>query len=90
MIGSVVIQTQWESSPRQHANERAYLTSSQTDFWTLIFDFDSFSFFSPPLPVIQRYENQMGQVEGRDGLGVWDWHLHTEVYGMTGQRGPAV
>ena len=27
---------------------------------------------------------------GRDGLGVWDWHMHTEVYGMTGQQGPAV
>ena len=25
-----------------------------------------------------------------DGLEVWDWHMHTEVYGMTGQRGPAV
>ena len=24
---------------------------------------------------------------GRDGLGVWDWHMHTEVYGMTGQCG---
>ena len=22
--------------------------------------------------------------------GVWDWHMHTEVYGMTGQQGPAV
>ena len=20
---------------------------------------------------------------GRDGLGVWDWHMHTLVYGMT-------
>ena len=28
-------------------------------------------------------------VGGRDGLGVWDWHTHTEVYGMTGQWGPA-
>jgi len=27
---------------------------------------------------------------GRDRLGVWDWHRHTEVYGMTGQRGPAI
>ena len=26
----------------------------------------------------------------RDGLGVWEWHMHTEVYGMTGQQGPAV
>ena len=24
-----------------------------------------------------------------DRLGVWDWHMHTEVYGMTGQWGPA-
>ena len=27
---------------------------------------------------------------GRDGLEVWDWHMHTEEYGMTGQWGPAV
>ena len=27
---------------------------------------------------------------GRDGLGVWDWHVHMEVYGMIGQWGPAV
>ena len=25
-----------------------------------------------------------------DGLGVWDWHMLTEVYGMIGQWGPAV
>ena len=24
------------------------------------------------------------------GLGIWDWHIHTEVDGMTGQWGPAV
>ena len=27
---------------------------------------------------------------GRDGLGVWDWHVHTVVYGMTGQQEPIV
>jgi len=27
---------------------------------------------------------------GRDGLGVWDWHMHTEVYEMIGHQGPAV
>ena len=27
---------------------------------------------------------------GRDGLGFWDWHMHSVVYGMTGQQGPAV
>ena len=26
----------------------------------------------------------------RDGLGVWDWHVQTMVYGMDGQQGPAV
>ena len=25
-----------------------------------------------------------------DGQEVWDWHVHTEVYGMTGQQVPAV
>ena len=38
----------------------------------------------------KTYGYQRGQVRGRDGLGVWDWHLHTEMYGMTGQQGPAV
>ena len=27
---------------------------------------------------------------GRDGLGVWNWYMHTVVCGMTGQWGPAV
>ena len=31
-----------------------------------------------------------GLGEGRDGLGVWDWHLHAKVQGTIGQRGPAV
>ena len=25
-----------------------------------------------------------------DRLGVWDWHMHTNVYGMICQWGPAV
>ena len=28
--------------------------------------------------------------ERMDGLGVWDWHLHTKVYEIIGQQGPAV
>ena len=27
---------------------------------------------------------------GKDGLEIWDWHMVTEVYGMTGQERPAV
>ena len=27
---------------------------------------------------------------GRDGLGVWDWQMHTEEHGMIVQQGPAV
>ena len=27
---------------------------------------------------------------GRGGLVVWDWHKHTEVYGMTDNRGPPI
>ena len=27
---------------------------------------------------------------GRDGPEGWDWHMHTEVYVMIGQEGPAV
>ena len=29
-------------------------------------------------------------MEGRNELGVWDWHIHTMVYGMIGKQGPAV
>ena len=39
----------------------------------------------------QIYGYQRGQAgEGRDGLGVLDWHMHTEAYGMIGPLGPAV
>ena len=31
-----------------------------------------------------------GQVGGRDGLGVWDWHVHIEVYGIIDHQGSAV
>ena len=34
---------------------------------------------------LQKWKGAM-----RNGLGVWDWHMHTEVYGMIGQWGPAV
>ena len=27
---------------------------------------------------------------GRNGLGVWEWHMHTEVHGIISQQGPAV
>ena len=27
---------------------------------------------------------QVGGVDGRDGPGVWDWHMHAEVYGRIG------
>lgn len=34
---------------------------------------------------------QRGQVgDGWDGLGVWDWCVHTEVYEMTAPWGPAL
>ena len=38
----------------------------------------------------QTYDYQWGQVGERDGLGVWDWHKHTDAYGVIGQGGPAV
>ena len=31
-----------------------------------------------------------GKGGGRDGLRGWHWHMHTVVYRMTGQCGPAV
>ena len=27
---------------------------------------------------------------GREGLGVWDWYMHTIIYGIDGPPGPAV
>ena len=27
---------------------------------------------------------------GEGGAGAWDWHLRTEVFGLTGQGGPSV
>ena len=33
---------------------------------------------------------QWGGGCGVDGLGVWVWHMHTELYEMIGQWGPAV
>ena len=38
----------------------------------------------------QIYGYQVGQVKGRDGLGFWDWYMHTFVYGMDGQQGPSI
>ena len=37
----------------------------------------------------QTYGYQRGQMAGRDGLGVWDWHIYTVVNGTIGQQGPA-
>ena len=31
-----------------------------------------------------------GTIRGRYGLGVWNWHMHTVVYGMDGQWGTSV
>ena len=38
----------------------------------------------------QTYGYQRGTVGVRDGLEFWDWHMHTAVYGVDGQWGPAV
>lgn len=35
------------------------------------------------------YGDQRGRCWERAGLGVWDWHVNTEVHGMTGQQEPA-
>ena len=37
-----------------------------------------------------KLPNGTGGWGGRDGQGVWNWHMHTEVYGMIGHWGPAV
>ena len=38
-----------------------------------------------------KHSCQRGQVRGwKEELGVWDWPIHPEVHGITGQRGPAV
>ena len=33
----------------------------------------------------QTYGYQREQIGEKDGLGLWNWHMHMEVYGMTGQ-----
>ena len=55
-----------------------------------------FTDFENKFVVVQFIPNlyQRGQVVGGrgregDGLGIWDRHVYTEVYGMTGQWGPA-
>ena len=43
---------------------------------------------SSVLPVCRLFDDgHSGRVIG---LGVWNWLMHTEVYGVIGQRGPAV
>ena len=32
----------------------------------------------------------MELVGGRGAMGIWDWYMHTVVYGMSGQWGPAL
>ena len=43
---------------------------------------------------LSNFEKQLpkrtGRGDGRDGLGVWDWHMHSVVKGMTGQQEPAL
>ena len=34
-----------------------------------------------------RFLSSLGEIQG---LEIWDWHIHTIVYGMNGQWGPAV
>ena len=38
----------------------------------------------------QIFGYQRGQAVGRDLLGVWNWHMHTVVHGLTGQQGLAI
>ena len=38
--------------------------------------------------LLKRRGSREGWTGGREG--VWDWHMHTKVYVMTGQQGPAV
>ena len=36
------------------------------------------------------YGYQRGRVEGRDGFGVSDWHVHTAIFKIDNQQGPTV
>ena len=40
------------------------------------------------------FENKLTQGDGQGGgmdlIEVWDWNMHSVVYGMTGQQGPAI
>ena len=39
----------------------------------------------------EKFMVTRGYSEGvENGLGLWDWHMHTIVYGIYGQQGPVV
>ena len=38
----------------------------------------------------QHYSYQGERVQGRDRLGIWDWHVHTTIYKIDNQQGPTV
>ena len=43
--------------------------------------------------VFTDFDNKLMVTKGKTmggGLGVWSWHVHNIVYGMTGQQGPTV
>ena len=38
----------------------------------------------------RTYGYQGGRVGGRDRLGVWDWHKHTDIFKIDNQQGATV
>ena len=79
--------------PRNYINELSqtvkdkhhitYIRNLKKDTNELICKKVRFNDFEKKLMVIK-----MGRLGGDEGLGIWDWHMHSEVYGMIGQLGP--
>ena len=63
-----------------------FLPNQLIEFFSYIFSISFIVFMWIDFRMLNRWR----QVGRKDGLGVWGWHMHIVVHGMTGQWGPAV
>ena len=64
---------------------RSYV-ESKTNKWTYLQNRNRLTDLENKL----NYGYQGGRVGGRDRLEIWDWHVHTAVFKIDNQQGPAV
>ena len=43
-----------------------------------------------PKDSMKTYGYQGGRVGGKDRLGVWDWHIHIDIFKIDNQQGTTV